>query len=90
VILQLVYTPSCPPYLKERPQPFRLLDHFFQFTGFPLYIGVHLQWHSDRCPPLEAVGCLFQISMELGFGSLYCGVYSVSVGLEDVTLEFAG
>lgn len=90
MILQLVYTLSRLLCLKERPQPICFLDHLLQFTRFPLCIGIHFQRFSGRCPPFEAVGRLFQISMELRFGFLYRGVYSVSVGLKDVAPEFAG
>lgn len=90
MIHQLVYALSRLLRLKERSKPFRFLGHFFQLTGFPLHTGVHFQRFCDRCLLLEAVGHLFRIGIELRFGFLYRGVYSVFVGLEDVTLEFAG
>ena len=77
-------------WLKERSKPFRFLDHLFQFAGFSIHIGVHFQWSCDGGLLLEAPSHPFQVSVESRFGFLYCRVYGVSVGLEGITLCFAG
>jgi len=76
--------------LDEISKQFRLLDHFIQPARFSIRIGVHFQWLRSECLPFEALSCLFQVSVERGFGFLYCGVYSVLVGLEPVAPETAG
>ena len=74
----------------EISKQFRLLDHFIQPARFPICVGVHFQWLRSDCLPFEALSHLFQVSVEPGFGFLYCGVYSVLVGLESVAPETAG
>lgn len=76
--------------LKESSKPFCFPNHLFQFTRLPEHLRIHLQWLSNGCLPLGALSDLFQIIVKLNFGFLYRGVYSIVVGLEDVTPEFAG
>ena len=84
-----VYTTRCSLCLKEGSKPLCFLDHLFQPARLPFRIGIHFQWLSDRLSSSLVVGRLFQVSVKSRFGFLYCGVYSVSVGLEEVALEFA-